>query len=96
MNKIKVSETQRRSVFLRARQRCEYCRSSTRYSSASFCVDPIFPRVLGGPNHLDNLALACYGCNAAKADRISALDPETETEVAIYHPRRDRWSDHFA
>jgi hypothetical protein len=26
---------------------------------------------------------------------MSALDPETQQEVALFNPRLDRWSDHF-
>jgi hypothetical protein len=26
---------------------------------------------------------------------VSALDPETQQEVALFNPRRDLWNDHF-
>jgi hypothetical protein len=31
-----------------------------------------------------------------KADRIEALDPSTHLAAPLFHPRRQKWSDHFA
>jgi hypothetical protein len=44
---------------------------------------------------LSNLALACAGCNARKFTATMAIDPATGTTVAMYHPRRDQWDEHF-
>ena len=49
----------------------------------------------GGPATVDNLCLACPGCNLHKSDRIAATDPDTGEAVRLFHPRRDRWADHF-
>ena len=27
---------------------------------------------------------------------MSGLDPETQEQVALFHPRKDRWVEHFA
>ena len=42
------------------------------------------------------LARACQGCNSRKYVAIEALDPVTGETVPLYHPRRDRWLEHFA
>jgi hypothetical protein len=44
---------------------------------------------------LENLALACPGCNLHKASRITAIDPVTGEEVRLFHPIRQLWSEHF-
>ena len=93
--KLARTEIQRR-VETRARQRCEYCRMHQSLQGASFHVEHIIPTSLGGTDELDNLAWACPGCNLKKSNRMSALDPETETEVRLFHPRLDHWEEHFA
>jgi len=44
---------------------------------------------------LENLALACPGCNLHKADKITAPDPLTGERVALFHPLQQRWPEHF-
>lgn len=41
------------------------------------------------------MAFACTGCNARKSDRVRAIDPLTGDDARIFHPRQDRWQDHF-
>ncbi len=62
---------------------------------SSFAVDHVVPRSAGGPTDLDNLALACASCNAHKYNKTSAIDPVSGEIVLLYHPRRDRFRDHF-
>lgn len=45
---------------------------------------------------MDNLAIACFGCNLYKQDKISAYDAITEQEVRLYNPRTDNWNTHFS
>ena len=45
---------------------------------------------------MDNLALACQGCNNHKHARIQGYDPVTGDIVPLYHPRQQQWRDHFA
>ena len=59
-------------------------------------VDHILPVCEGGGTELDNLALACQGCNGAKSRKCLILDRQTGRLVELFHPRKDRWSDHFA
>jgi hypothetical protein len=42
-----------------------------------------------------NLWLACSPCTSHKADRVAANDPETGEIVRLFHPREQRWQDHF-
>ena len=79
----------------RAINRCEYCHAPTRTFNFPFEVEHITPRSDGGQDGLDNFALACHSCNAFKSTRQIAIDPETNITVRLFHPRLDRWQDHF-
>ena len=41
------------------------------------------------------LALACHRDNLAKGPNLAGLDPVTGKLVALFHPRRMKWSRHF-
>lgn len=86
----------RQHVERRAQGCCEYCRSQSRFSTQSFSLDHISPRSAGGPTVLDNLALACQGCNSHKYCRTAALDPVSQRLTPLFHPRQQRWEEHFA
>ncbi len=43
----------------------------------------------------ENLAWACHRCNRHKGTNLSGIDPDTREVVMLFHPRRDRWSEHF-
>jgi HNH endonuclease len=90
----RVSRRLRRRVAERAHWRCEYCRTPAAFSTQPFEVDHIIPRTKGGRTILANLALSC-GCNSYKGQRTHALDPLTGRRVALFNPRRQRWSRHF-
>lgn len=79
----------------RAEHRCEYCRMSQSLQGATFHVEHIIPVTCGGSTTEDNLALACPSCNLHKSDRSHVLDPNTQELAALFHPRRQRWSDEF-
>ena len=86
----------RRMVVARARNRCEYCRYPGRYAPQTPPLDHILPREAGGLTTADNLAESCSGCNGHKATRTTALDPVTGLVVPLFHPRQQRWDEHFA
>ncbi len=90
-----IPEKLRRLVINRADNRCEYCRLAQAGQEATFHIDHIVPEIAGGPTSSRNLALACVSCSLRKAARQTALDPQTGTEVPLFHPRRDRWAEHF-
>lgn len=85
----------RRTVIARSQGICEYCRSRADHSAGVFAVEHIVPISRGGSDTLDNLALACSGCNGHKYDKVEALDPTTKQIVLLFHPRLQEWNEHF-
>jgi hypothetical protein len=85
----------RREVIRRAEGRCEYCRLAQASEQATFHIDHITPRAAGGATASENLALACASCSLRKGARQTAVDPATGERVSVYHPRRQRWQEHF-
>jgi hypothetical protein len=59
-------------------------------------VDHVIPEVAGGLTTAENICLACFSCNVAKAAHQIADDPLTGATVALFHPLRQQWNDHFA
>lgn len=86
----------RRLVAKRAVGCGEYCRSQERFSPDTFSAEHVVPRSKGGTTEAENLALSCQGCNAHKYTNTTAIDPITESEVPLFHRRRDDWHEHFA
>ena len=85
-----------RLVWQRADSRCEYCQLSQAVSPLPHAIDHIIARQHNGPTEADNLALACFFCNSYKGPNIAGLNPQTGRRVRLFHPRKDRWSRHFA
>lgn len=83
-------------VAARAKHRCEYCRAREAFFNHRFAVDHITPRVFGGSDELNNLALACHSCNSHKYQKQLVLDIARKRRIRIFNPRRDRWSEHFS
>jgi hypothetical protein len=61
-----------------------------------FQVEHIIARQHGGDDSLVNLALACHRRNLRKGPNLTGLDQETGELTRLFHPRQDRWTDHFA
>jgi HNH endonuclease len=83
--------------FIRARagHHCEYCLLYQRHSALSHHIEHIVAKQHGGSDHPDNLALSCHRCNLHKGPNLTGIDPQTGETAPIFHPRRDRWSEHF-
>ena len=90
-----ISARLRRLVIRRANNRCEYCGLSQEGQEANFHIDHIVPVVANGAAVASNLALACVSCFLRKGARQTAVDPQSNSEVILYHPRRDAWYIHF-
>ena len=90
-----MNRQQKAEVKKRTKDYCEYCQSQEEYSPDTFSVEHITPISRGGTDDIDNLANACQGCNNRKFVSTEAVDPLTGVIVPLYHPRRDRWSEHF-
>ena len=87
----------RAAVRQRAGQCCEYCqRRQTDSPLIPLHIEHVIARKHGGHDGLDNLALACAECNLHKGSNLSGIDPESRQLVSLFHPRRDRWAEHFA
>ncbi len=85
----------RRLVSQRAAGRCEYCKLSQAGQEATFHIDHIVPRVASGLTAADNLALACVSCSLRKGSRQTVTDPVSGQQCRLFHPRQERWEDHF-
>ena len=79
----------------RAGHRCEYCRAPEAIFNLPFEVEHIIPASEHGPDEESNLALACRACNLFKSDQQTCFDEESGTLVRLFHPRHDRWDEHF-
>ena len=90
-----VPEGLARAVRLRAQGRFQYCLMHESLQGATFHVEHVIPQSKGGDSTLENLAMACPGCNLHKADETTAADPLTGDQVPLFHPLRQRWSEHF-
>ena len=90
-----MSADTRRLVAERAGNLCEYCRCSSDFSSSPYAVEHINPRAGGGTSELANLAWSCQGCNGHKLTATMAQDMATGGHAALYHPRQQRWTEHF-
>ena len=85
-----------RLVRRRALGCCEYCGLPEQYCSAPFQMDHIIAEQHSGPTVPSNLALACYACNHHKGPNLGGVDPRTGAKTWLFHPRRHKWSRHFA
>lgn len=96
MPEPRPTAAQVRLVTTRAHACCEYCRSQARFSPDPFSIEHIIPRSRGGATEPENLALSCQGCNSRKYTSTEAADPVSGEFVALFNPRLQRWTDHFA
>lgn len=78
------------------RRACAYCRTGELVSGIPLTIDHIVPVARGGATRFENLCLACRTCNEFKATAVAATDPLTQETVSLFHPRQQRWPDHFA
>jgi hypothetical protein len=86
----------RRLVFERAGDRCEYCLVHSRDAIISHQVDHIIAIKHHGLTVAENLALACIECNLHKGSDLTTMNWQIGEIVPIFHPRQQRWTDHFA
>ena len=96
MSEKHIAAELRRLIRDQANGTCEYCRSQERFSPQRFSIEHIKPHSAGGQPAQENLALSCQGCNGHKYTKQEAPDPVTGDVVGLFHPRQQRWRDHFA
>jgi len=92
---MSVPEEVARRVRVRAHGRCQYCLMHESLQGATFHIEHVIPQCEGGRSDLENLALACPGCNLHKAGKIMAIDPATGEHTRLFHPILQLWSEHF-
>ncbi len=57
----------RRNIFARDENRCQYC--GKRFSMSELSLDHVIPRRLGGQSTWENIVCACTRCNVKKGGR---------------------------
>lgn len=90
-----MNDALRALVRRRAGDTCEYCRMPQAALLNLFQVEHVIAEQHGGPTRPDNLALACPHCNRHKGPNLAGLDPDTGQLTRLFHPRTDRWDEHF-
>ena len=90
-----MDATTRDLVRHRADHRCEYCLLHQDHSELAHHVEHIIAKQHGGSDDIGNLALACHRCNLCKGPNLTGVDPASGELVPLFHPRRDRWNNHF-
>ena len=95
MPKKYIPKTTQKALEKLAKGCCEYCKALQMYFAPRFTNEHIIPSILNGSDKLENLAKACFACNLSKGMVIKALDSTTNQTVRLFHPRKDKWEDHF-
>lgn len=75
--------------------RCAYCHSPENLLGMPLEADHIIATAHGGQTVIANLCLACRTCNGHKWQLSRARDPLTNRLVKLFHPRRQKWPEHF-
>ena len=86
----------RQTVRARSGRRCEYGGlPDVLPHTLRFHLEHVVARSHGGATSLENLAWACQRCNERKGPNLTGVDPDTLAVVRLFHPREDRWAEHF-
>jgi 5-methylcytosine-specific restriction endonuclease McrA len=72
----------RRNLFARDQNRCQYC--GKKFPTSELSLDHVIPRSYGGPSTWENIVCACVSCNTKKGGRL----PEEANMKLIARPRR--------
>lgn len=91
-----ISPVLRQGISEQARHRCGYCLRSEELMGMILTIDHIIPQAKGGSSEEDNLWLACPSRNQFKGAQTHAPDPESGTTLALFNPRTQAWTQHFA
>lgn len=74
----------RRNLFARDRNQCQYCGRS--FPTSELSIDHVKPRAQGGGDTWENLVCACIRCNARKGGRT----PEQASMKLVRKPERPK------
>jgi hypothetical protein len=75
--------------------RCVYSLLPQEHSPLTHHIEHITARQHGGGDDADNVSLACHRCNLRKVPNLAGVDPLTGEVANLFHPRRDKWAEHF-
>ncbi len=90
-----INEELRAEISRRADHRCEYCLIHQDDAGFPHQIDHIVSRKHGGSSAPDNLAHACVICNRYKGSDVASVASGSGQALRLFHPRRDRWGEHF-
>lgn len=79
-----IVKLNRRNLFARDRNQCQYCGHS--FPTSELSIDHVLPRAQGGEDTWENLVCACVRCNARKGGRT----PEQARMALTRKPVRPR------
>jgi len=80
-NEVKFN---RRNIFARDKNRCQYC--GKRYPTSELSLDHVIPRTMGGQSVWENIVCACTQCNVKKGGRT----PHEAAMTLVRKPSRPR------
>lgn len=63
----KKIRAKKKALYVMQGGKCAYCGNHVPRAAAT--LDHVVPRALGGNNAMENLKVACWHCNQAKADK---------------------------
>ncbi|MCI4667618.1 MAG: HNH endonuclease [Bacteroidia bacterium] len=96
MSRPRISKKDREFVKEQANFTCEYCLLHQEDAFFTFHIDHIISLKHGGSNSRENFCLACLYCNLNKGSNVGTVLPPGDRFLPLYHPRKQRWSDHFS
>lgn len=96
MPRRKIPSARRLEIAMRAGFLCEYCHTPEDFTTDTFNIEHILPILHGGSEAEGNLAYSCGGCNGNKHFHISWNDPDSGQSSPLFHPRKDKWEEHFS
>lgn len=90
-----IPEALRQLVMARANYRCEYCLMHEDDHIKQHEIDHIYATKHGGETEDGNLCYSCYFCNHLKGTDLASIDQLTKKPEFLFHPRQDKWFEHF-
>ena len=93
---MSISHAVRDTIAATDQYQCAYCHTQKQLIGRALEIDHIKPESQGGDDDPSNLCQACVTCNRHKAAKTTGVDPHTNENVPLFHPRRQLWSEHFA